>query len=325
MNTIRTLIRTPALALFSAALTLGTSTALAQYPERPVKLVVPYSAGGAADAQARLVAVKLGARLGQTVVVENRPGASGTIGAANVAHAPADGYTLLYDATAFAINPSVYRTLSYDSKRDFQAISLVSLTPNLLVVPVKAPYQRIEELTDAARSGHLTYATPGQGTAQHIAAAWFAQGNRIALTHIPYKGGAPALTDLMGGQTDMMFSNMAASYPLVKAGKLRALAVTSTERVAALPDVPTVAESGIAQYAVYEWNGVLAPAGLPAEVAARIEQELRATLQDPGVRRSLEDLGARPVGSSSGEFRTFLDEQMQRSASILAKAGITKE
>lgn len=306
-------------------LALCAGTAAAQYPDRPLKLVVPYSAGGAADAQARLVAQKLGARLGQTVVVENKPGASGTIGAASVAHAPADGYTLLYDATAFAINPSLYKKLSYDSRRDFIPISLVSLTPNLLVVPAKAPYQSIDDLTAAARKGHLTFGTPGQGTAQHIAAAWYAQGNKLDLTHVPYKGGAPALTDLMGGQIDMMFSNMAASYPLVKSGKLRALAVTSPQRVDALPELPTIAERGVPGYAVYEWNGVLAPAGVPADVAARIEQEMRATLQDPALRRSLQELGAQPVGSSSAEFQTFLDEQMEQSAHILTEAGIHKE
>ncbi|WP_291386487.1 MULTISPECIES: Bug family tripartite tricarboxylate transporter substrate binding protein [Achromobacter] len=306
-------------------LTLFAGAAAAQYPERAIKLVVPYSAGGAADAQARLVAQKLGDRLGQTVVVENKPGASGTIGAASVAHAAADGYTLLYDATAFAINPSLYKKLSYDSRRDFAPISLVSLTPNLLVVPAKAPYHGIGDLTAAARQGHLTFGTPGQGTAQHIAAAWYAQGNKLELTHVPYKGGAPALTDLMGGQIDMMFSNMAASYPLVKSGKLRALAVTAPQRIDALPDLPTIAESGVPGYAIYEWNGVLAPAGVPPEVTGRIEQELRVTLQDPALRHSLQELGAQPVGSSSAEFQTFLDDQMQRSAQILAEAGIRKE
>ena len=311
--------------ILPAVLAFCAGAAAAQYPDRPLKLVVPYSAGGAADAQARLVAQKLGARLGQTVVVENKPGASGTIGAASVARAAADGYTLLYDATAFGINPSLYKKLSYDSKRDFQPISLVSLTPNLLVVPAQSPYQRIDDLTAAARKGHLTFGTPGQGTAQHIAAAWYAQGNKLELTHVPYKGGAPALTDLMGGQIDMMFSNMAASYPQVKSGKLRALAVTSPDRVPTLPGLPTVAESGVPQYAVYEWNGVLAPANLPPEIAARVEQELRATLQDPAIRHSLQELGAQPVGSTAAEFRAFLDDQMQRSARILADAGIHKE
>jgi tripartite-type tricarboxylate transporter receptor subunit TctC len=307
------------------------SMALAQvahaaYPDHPVKLVVPYSAGGAADAQARLLAVKLGARLGQSVIIENRPGASGTIGAAAVVHAPADGYTLLYDATAHAVNPVLYK-LSYDSKRDFLPISLVSLTPNLLVVRSESPYCTIADLTAAARKqpGRLTYATPGKGTAQHIAAALYAQDFGLQLTHVPYKGGAPGLTDLMGGQVDMMFSNMAASYPLVKSGKLRALAVSADKRVTALPDLPTVAESGAAGYQVYEWNGIFAPAGTPPEIAARIEKEVRAALQDPTLRRSLEDLGAQPVGSSAVEFGKFVDEEMQRAQHVLAASGIDKE
>ncbi|ANN67087.1 Bug family tripartite tricarboxylate transporter substrate binding protein [Bordetella bronchialis] len=314
-------------ALMAAALALAATAASAQYPDHPIKLVVPYSAGGAADAQSRIVAVKLGTRLGQQVVVENRPGASGTIGAAAVARAPADGYTLLYDATAHAVNPVLYKSLSYDSKRDFLPISLVSRTPNLLVVRNESPYRSVAELTAAARQkpGHITFATPGQGTAQHIAAALYAQGFGLTMTHIPYKGGAPALTDLMGGQVDMMFSNMAASSPLVKSGKLRALAVSSRERVAGLPDVPTMAESGLSGYAVYEWNGVFAPAGTPPDVAARLEREIRAVLQDPAVRHSLEELGAQPIGSSSREFADFVAGEMQRAEQVLSASGIKQE
>ncbi|ARP89266.1 LacI family transcriptional regulator [Bordetella genomosp. 9] len=314
-------------AFLAAALAFAATAACAQYPDHPIKMVVPYSAGGAADAQSRIVAVKLSARLGQQVIVENRPGASGTIGAAAVARAPADGYTLLYDATAHAVNPVLYKTLSYDSKRDFLPISLVSLTPNLLVVRTESPYRTIADLTAAARQkpGHITFATPGQGTAQHIAAALYAQGNGLQLTHIPYKGGAPALTDLMGGQVDMMFSNMAASSPLVKSGKLRALAVSARERVAGFPQVPTVAESGVRDYAVYEWNGVFAPAGTPKDVAARLETEMRAVLQDPEVRRRLEELGAQPIGSSSQDFARFVGEEMQRAEQVLSASGIKQE
>ncbi|ARP85281.1 Bug family tripartite tricarboxylate transporter substrate binding protein [Bordetella genomosp. 9] len=314
-------------AFLAAALAFAATAACAQYPDHPIKMVVPYSAGGAADAQSRIVAVKLSARLGQQVIVENRPGASGTIGAAAVARAPADGYTLLYDATAHAVNPVLYKTLGYDSKRDFLPISLVSLTPNLLVVRTESPYRTIADLTAAARQkpGHITFATPGQGTAQHIAAALYAQGNGLQLTHIPYKGGAPALTDLMGGQVDMMFSNMAASSPLVKSGKLRALAVSARERVAGFPQVPTVAESGVRDYAVYEWNGVFAPAGTPKDVAVRLETEMRAVLQDPEVRRRLEELGAQPIGSSSQDFARFVDEEMQRAEQVLSASGIKQE
>ncbi|OZI37573.1 LacI family transcriptional regulator [Bordetella genomosp. 10] len=301
--------------------------AAAHYPDRPLKMVVPYSAGGAADVQARLVSVKLGALLGQQVVVENRPGASGTIGAAYVAHAPADGYTVLYDATAHAVNPAMYKSLTYDTRRDFIAVSLVSLTPNLLVVPAASPLRTIQDLTQAARArpGRVTYGSPGIGTAQYLAAELYAHGFGLKLTHVPYKGGAPALSDLMGGQIDMMFSNMAASSPLVRSGKLRALAVSARARVPGLPDVPTVAESGIPGYEMYEWNGVFLPAGVPADVAGTLERALHEAVNDPATRRKLADLGAEPVGSSSRDFAAFVDREMKRSAQVLAEAGIQAE
>ncbi|WP_454688698.1 tripartite tricarboxylate transporter substrate binding protein [Achromobacter aloeverae] len=301
--------------------------AAAHYPDRPLKMVVPYSAGGAADVQARLVSVKLGALLGQQVVVENRPGASGTIGAAYVAHAPADGYTVLYDATAHAVNPAMYKSLTYDTRRDFIAVSLVSLTPNLLVVPAASPLRTIQDLTQAARAkpGRVTYGSPGIGTAQYLAAELYAHGFGLKLTHVPYKGGAPALSDLMGGQIDMMFSNMAASSPLVRSGKLRALAVSARARVPGLPDVPTVAESGIPGYEMYEWNGVFLPAGVPADVAGTLERALHEAVNDPATRQKLADLGAEPVGSSSRDFAAFVDREMKRSAQVLAEAGIQAE
>ncbi|GAB1576601.1 tripartite tricarboxylate transporter substrate binding protein [Bordetella petrii] len=300
------------------------ATALADYPDRPVRLIVPYSAGGAADTQARLIAKHLAERLGQQIIVENRPGASGTIGAAAVARAPADGYTLLYDATAHAVNPALYPSLSYDTRKDFYPLSLVSRTPNLLVVPVQSPYETLADLTAAARRepGKLTYASAGNGTAQHIAAELYARGAGIKLTHIPYKGGAPALADLMGQQTDMMFSNMTASYPLVQSRRLRVLAVSSQDRVAALPDTPAVAESGIPGYQVYEWNGMFAPAGVAPATLARLEEEIRAVLALAPVQQRFKELGAQPVGSSSEEFRVFLGREMQRAAEVLANAGI---
>lgn len=310
-----------------AILALFTQAAIAEYPDHAIRLIVPYSAGGAADTQARLVAAGLGARLGQPIVVENHPGASGTIGAAFVAHASADGYTLLYDATAFAVNPTLYKSLPYDSKRDLRPISLISLTPNLLVVRADSPYHGIADLTVAARSkpGRMTFGSSGQGTAQHVAAALFAQGFGLKLVHVPYKGGAPALADLMGGQIDMMFSNMSASYPLVRGGKLRALAVSSKNRVPELPDVPTVAESGLPGYEVYEWNGMFAPSGVPDEIARKVETAVQATLQDPSVRSRLTALGAQPIGSSAQEFGKFVDHEMSRAKQILNESGIKSE
>lgn len=314
-------------AVVGAMLVLFTQTAIAAYPDHAIRLIVPYSAGGAADTQARLVAAGLGARLGQPIVVENHPGASGTIGAAFVAHASADGYTLLYDATAFAVNPLLYKSLPYDSKRDLRPISLISLTPNLLVVRTDSPYHGIADLTAAARSkpGRVTFGSPGQGTAQHVAAALYAQGFGLKLVHVPYKGGAPALADLMGGQIDMMFSNMSASYPLVRGGKLRALAVSSKSRVPELPDVPTMAESGLPGYEVYEWNGMFAPAGVPDEIARKVETAVQATLQDPSVRSRMTALGAQPIGSSAQEFGKFVDQQMNRAKQILNESGIKSE
>lgn len=311
-------------AVAGAILALFTQAAIAAYPDHAIRLIVPYSAGGAADTQARLVAVGLGARLGQPIVVENHPGASGTIGAAFVAHASADGYTLLYDATAFAVNPLLYKSLPYDSKRDLRPISLISLTPNLLVVRADSPYHGIADLTAAARSkpGRITFGSPGQGTAQHVAAALYAQGFGLKLVHVPYKGGAPALADLMGGQIDMMFSNMSASYPLVRGGKLRALAVSSKSRV---PEVPTVAESGLPGYEVYEWNGMFAPAGVPDEIAGKVETAVQATLRDPSVRSRLTALGAQPIGSSAQEFGKFVDHEMNRAKQILNESGIKSE
>jgi len=314
-------------AVVGAILALFTQAAIAEYPDHAIRLIVPYSAGGAADTQARLVAVGLGARLGQPIVVENHPGASGTIGAAFVAHASADGYTLLYDATAFAVNPLLYKSLPYDSKRDLRPISLISLTPNLLVVRTDSPYHGIADLTAAARSkpGRITFGSPGQGTAQHVAAALYAQGFGLKLVHVPYKGGAPALADLMGGQIDIMFSNMSASYPLVRGGKLRALAVSSKSRVPELPEVPTVAESGLPGYEVYEWNGMFAPAGVPDEIARKVETAVQATLRDPSVRSRLTALGAQPIGSSAQEFGKFVDHEMNRAKQILNESGIKSE
>jgi len=313
--------------LFALAAIGYGCTALAQYPDHPLTMVVPYSAGGAADVQARLVSAKLGTLLGQQVVVENKPGASGTIGAAYVARASPDGYTVLYDATAHAVNPAMYKSLSYDTKKDFIPVSLVSLTPNLLVVPASSPAQTIQDLTQAARAkpGHVNYGSPGLGTAQYLAAELYAHGFGLKLTHVPYKGGAPALSDLMGGQIDMMFSNTAASGPLVRSGKLRALAISSRTRASGFPDVPTVAESGIAGYEMYEWNGIFLPAGTPPAVVSRLEKAVHEAVNDPVTKQKLADLGAEPVGSSSRDFGEFVDREMKRSAEVLKQAGIQAE
>ena len=315
-----------ALVVTATAGVLSAAPAQAQgtWPDKPLKLVVPYPAGGNADNTARLLATQLGQRLGQQVVVDNRPGGSGTIGAAAVAKAPADGYTLLLDATAFTVNPSLFPKLPFDAAKDFAPISLVLQVPLLMVVPANSPFQSVADLAKAARArpGHLTYASAGNGGAQHLAGELFKQGQKVAITHIPYRGGAPALTDLIGGQVDLMFSATTASGPFVKSGKLRALAISSPRRVEGWESVPTVAESGVPGFQVSEWNGLFAPAGTPRPVLERLEAEARAIVASPEMKKRFAELGVQGVGSSAQEFSSFLKAETTKWAEVIRTSGI---
>jgi len=315
-----------ALVVTATAGVLSAAPAQAQgtWPDKPLKLVVPYPAGGNADNTARLLATQLGQRLGQQVVVDNRPGGSGTIGAAAVAKAPADGYTLLLDATAFTVNPSLFPKLPFDAAKDFAPISLVLQVPLLMVVPANSPFQSVADVAKAARArpGHLTYASAGNGGAQHLAGELFKQGQKVAITHIPYRGGAPALTDLIGGQVDLMFSATTASGPFVKSGKLRALAISSPRRVEGWESVPTVAESGVPGFQVSEWNGLFAPAGTPRPVLERLEAETRAIVTSPEMKKRFAELGVQGVGSSAQEFSAFLKAETTKWAEVIRTAGI---
>ena len=312
------------LALAVCAFGLASAGASGAYPEKPLKIIVPYSAGGAADTTARLIGQKLAERLKQPVVVENKPGASGTIGAASVATAPADGYTLLLDATGHTTNPSLFAKLPYDTARDFIPISLVTRIPALLVVPAASPLKSVQDLIKAARAkpGKLTYASAGNGGAQHLAAELFAQAQKLELVHVPYKGGAPALTDLIGGQVDMMFSAVSASGPHVKGGKLRALATTGIKPTPGFSELPTVAASGAPGFEVYEWNGLFAPKGTPAPVVERLEKEVRAIVAQPDVQQKLADLGAEPMGSSATDFAAFLKSETTKWSKVIKDANI---
>ena len=315
-----------ALVVTATAGVLSAAPAQAQgtWPDKPLKLVVPYPAGGNADNTARLLATQLGQRLGQQVVVDNRPGGSGTIGAAAVAKAPADGYTLLLDATAFTVNPSLFPKLPFDAAKDFAPISLVLQVPLLMVVPANSPFQSVADVAKAARArpGHLTYASAGNGGAQHLAGELFKQGQKVAITHIPYRGGAPALTDLIGGQVNLMFSATTASGPFVKSGKLRALAISSPRRVEGWESVPTVAESGVPGFQVSEWNGLFAPAGTPRPVLERLEAETRAIVASPEMKKRFAELGVQGVGSSAQEFSAFLKAETTKWAEVIRTSGI---
>ncbi len=312
-------------ALAAIALVAASLPAQAQnWPDRPIKLVVPYPAGGNADNTARLLATQLSARLGQQVVVDNRPGGGGTIGAAAVAKAAPDGYTLLLDATAFTVNPSLFARLPFDAAKDFAPISLVMQAPLLLVVPAASPFKTVADVVQAAkaRPGHLTYASAGNGGAQHLAGELFKQGAKMSMTHIPYRGGAPALTDLIGGQVDLMFSATTASGPFVKSGKLRALAISSAQRTPGWEQVPTVAESGLKGFQVNEWNGLFAPAGTPQAIVQRLESDTRAIVASPEMRQRFADMGVQGVGSSAQEFKSFVQTETAKWAGVIRASGI---
>ncbi|WP_445287445.1 Bug family tripartite tricarboxylate transporter substrate binding protein [Variovorax atrisoli] len=313
-------------ALTAAAIALGlVGAAHAQWPDKPIKLVVPYPAGGAADNTARILAQYLGERLKQQIIVDNRPGASGTIGASYVAKAPADGYTLLLDATSYTVNPSLFPKLNYDPAKELTPVSLIMQVPLLMVVPANSPYASVADVVKAAKAtpGKLTYASAGSGGAQHLAAELFSQNEKISMTHIPYKGGAPALTDLIGGQVDLMFSATTASGAFVKGGKLKPLAITSSKRQEGWPQVPTVGESGLKGFEVNEWNGLFAPAGTPRPILDRLEIETRAVVADKAVASRFAEMGVQGVGSSSKDFAAFVKSETTKWAGVI-KAGNIK-
>ena len=306
-----------------AACALAAAVAQAAFPERPITLVVPYAPGGGADAAARLLATRMGARLGTSIIVDNRPGASGTIGASQVAKARADGYTVLYDATPFSINPHLFARLPY-ARSALQPLSLVLLMPNVVVVKADSPVRSVADLAARAKAqpGKINFASGGSGTVQRLAAELFRQRLELDMVHVPYKSGGPAIADVMGGQVDFMFGTMAATYPLVTGGKLRALAVAAPQRSARLPDVPTVSETVIPGYEAYEWNGIFLPTGTPEPVAARLHQALSEVLQEAEVRQRLSDLGAQPMASTPAEFAAFLQKEDAKWGEVVRKGAI---
>jgi len=298
----------------------------AAFPDRPITIVVPYAPGGAADAVARLLATHMGTKLGTSVIVENRAGASGTIGASYVAKVAADGYTMLYDATPYSINPHLFPKMPYAANA-LQPLSLVLLAPNVLIVPANSPLKNVGDLIAKAKAqpGKINFASGGSGTVQRLASELFRQQLKLDMVHVPYKSGGPAIADVIGGQVDFMFSTVAASQSLVTGGKLRALAVSSPERTKRLPDVPTVAETVIPGYEVYEWNGMFLPAGTPAAIAGKLQQTLVEVLKEDVVKQRLDDLGAKPVGSTPAEFATFLGKENAKWGEVVRKGDIKQD
>jgi tripartite-type tricarboxylate transporter receptor subunit TctC len=310
-------------ALVAAVAVAAAATARAEFPERPITMVVPYAPGGAADALARLLAQRMGAKLDTSIVVENRPGASGTLGEAYVAKAAPDGYTMLYDATPYSINPHLFAKMPY-SDTALQPLTLVSLAPNILIIKADSKYKDVQGLIAQAKAhpGKINFASGGSGTVQRLASELFRQKLDLDMVHVPYKSGGPAITDVMTGQVDFMFSTVAASSPLVDAGRLRALAISSAQRSARLPEVPTVSETVIPGYEVYEWNGVFLPAGVPEAVANKLHDTLVQVLKEEDVKKRFNDLGAQAIGSTKAEFADYLKKEDAKWAEVIKKGNI---
>lgn len=309
-----------------ASLTTATAAVAQNYPNKPIRMIVPYSAGGGADNAARVLAQTMGKALGVTVVIDNRPGASGMIGGQAVASAAADGYTVLYDASTYAVNP-VLRKMPFDAAKDLIPVSLAISVPNILVVHPKAPYGTFKEFIDYAgkNAGKVTYASYGAGSPAHLVGELLKNQARIDMLHVPYKGGAPALADVMGGQVNAYFANAASGLPYVESGRLKALAVTSAKRMQALPDVPTIAESGFKDFDVLEWNGLFVPKGTPDAVVQRLAAEVKAAVNDPETRARLQKLGLDPVGSTPAEFAKFIQAESARWGALVKSNNISVE
>jgi tripartite-type tricarboxylate transporter receptor subunit TctC len=290
------------------AMLLTSVVAQAQaWPSKPIKLVVSYPPGGTVDAVARVIAPKLSVRLGQPVIVDNRAGAGGAIGGDLVAKSPADGYTLLLDASNHAQNPALRSKMPFNTLGDLTSVSLLVKVPNVLVVNPTTSINSVKDLLSQAKAkpGQIDYASSGNGSAQHLAGELFSSMASIKMNHVAYKGGGPALTDVMAGTVPVFFASLASSLPYIQGGKLRAVAVTGKARSPVLPQLPTVAESGLPGYEVYEWNAVFAPAATPAPVVERLSKELAAVLAEPDVRTRLEGMGAEVVGSNPADLDAF--------------------
>jgi len=308
-----------------ATLLLAPFAARAQ-GSKPLRLVVPFTPGGSTDILARAIAPRLAQALGQNVVVDNKPGAGGSLGAAEVAKAEADGSTLLMGHIGtLAVNPSMYPKLAYDPVRSFVPVAYVARVPNVLVVKAEAPWRSLKDLVDAARAqpGRLTYSSGGNGSAAHITFEALKLRTRVFMIHIPYRGTAPSVTDVIAGQVDCTFTGSPAVIPHLRSGRLRALAVSSAQRLPALPEVPTVAESGYAGFEADQWYGVVAPAGTPGPVVARLNAEINKALVLPEVAQQLAVEGAAPMATTPQVFGELIRREIARWADVV-KAGNVK-
>lgn len=312
--------------LFSlCSLSLAPSASQAQdYPNQPIRMIVPYPAGGPTDHLVRPVALKMGVGIGQNFIIDNKGGASGTIGSAEVARSKGDGYTILGNASLHVIAPLVQPNLRYDAIDNFEPITQLADVPLVLVVNSASPIKTVADLITLAKSqkGQLFFGSPGTASSQHLAGESFKLAADISLQHVPYKGSAPALTDLLGGQIQLMFDSMPSAMPFIKSGRLRAVAVTTAKRSSALPAVPTVAESGLPGFNISTWYGLWAPRGTTKAIVDRLAAEASAALQQPDIQKLYSEMGATPVASSPEAFKKFVAIESNRWAEVVRKAGV---
>jgi tripartite-type tricarboxylate transporter receptor subunit TctC len=311
-----------ALLVVAAALLPGFGHA--QYPDKAIRLVVPFPAGGGADNLARIIMPRVAQSLGKPIVIDNRPGAGGNVGAEIVARAAPDGYTLLYGTNGtHSINQALYGNLPFDPVKDFAPVSRMTLIAALLFVHPAVPAQSVQELIRYARAhpGQVNFASAGNGTTSHLAGELFKTMAGIDIVHVPYRGGAAAAADVMGGQVTMMIDVMPNAYPIVKGGRVRGLAVTTAQRSPSAPELPTIAESGLPGFEVSAWDGILAPAGTPAPVIERLNAAIREALADPQVRDTLVAAGAQPIPSSPAEFARHIAESSERWGRVVRQSG----
>lgn len=322
----RTLLASAAvLAAVLAALTGAPAQAQADaYPSKPVKWIVPFPPAGAMDVIARTLGEHMGRRLGQTFVIENRPGAGGNIGADAVARSAPDGYTMMIVANGMAVNKFLYGKLSHDPVKSFTPASLVAVVPNVLVTPSGAKAKTVADVIAQvkAQPGQVTYASAGNGTSIHLAAELFASMAQVDMLHVPYKGSGPAVTDLIGGQVDFMFDSITSAAPHIQSGKLRPIAVTTAKRSSALPHVPTIAESGLPGYDLSPWFAVYMPAGTPPAIVERINAALLEAMKLPEVKARFAAIGAEPIGSTPAQLAAHLDAEMTKWGQIIQSRGI---
>ncbi len=300
------------------------TTSAQGWPGRVVKLVVPFTPGGGIDSIGRILGARLSEMWGQQVVIENRPGAGGNIASEFVARSASDGYTMYISAAGLAVNRYLFESINYDPLADFAPVTLICLFPNVLVVPNSSPLRSVGDLVAKARSdpGKLTFASPGHGSSPHMSAELFKYMAKVDLTHVPYRGASPAYTDVIAGRVDCTFAVMASGLPLVRAGQLRALGVTTATRVASAPEIPTIAESGIPGYDTSSWFAFFVPAKTPPEIIAKMHADTVAALAEPQIRAKLDALGVIVVGSSPEQLGAHLKAEMERWAPVIKAANI---